>query len=122
LNIIKIPAAEFHHEKPGIAGQKDVQDGADGNVSPTHRHVGIASAEGELMGLLFFPVMDDGAPEIVMNMGMGDKIPQGLNRCLKIIAVKKQKNKLQLRRWSIFNQYVFSNVTNSQVIENLCKK
>ncbi len=40
------------------------------------------------MGLLFFPVMD-GAPEIVMNMGMGDKSPQGLNRCLKIITVKK---------------------------------
>ena len=39
--------------------------------------MGIASAEWKLMGLLFFPVMD-GAPEIVMNMGMGEKSPQGL--------------------------------------------
>jgi hypothetical protein len=83
----EIAAAQFGDQKPLIVFEKAAEQTGKIDVSPTDRHVGITFTQWQLMGLLFFRVVN-AAPEIVVDMAVTDQVGDGTNRLDLIETVK----------------------------------
>ena len=68
-------ASQFRDHEVLIGIDEGLKDRADGDFPPAHWHVGIAAAEGDEVGLLFFMVMDR-KPEVVVHVRVGDGVPK----------------------------------------------
>ena len=64
---------------------------SDRHPAPTHGHVGISAAEGDLVSLNFF-MMVDGPTKVVMNMGMINEMGNLFHRFDRIKAVKERSH------------------------------
>lgn len=70
--LLEVAAAQFADQQAIVPTDEFAKDILKGDGSPADRHLGIASAEGQLVGLYFFVEVYRVA-EIVMDMAMGDK-------------------------------------------------